>query len=471
MEGEKTQNSLFTDLTNPSKSSSNKAFDENEDIHQPTEVESLCVNCGENGVTTLLLAKIPHYREVILSSFSCELCGFKNNNIQSGGAVQDQGIIYKVKIRENVDLSRQVVRSEYATVTIPEIDLEIPPGSNGAVTTIEGILKRTVEGLMQDQPVRVHMDPDGAAQIEDYVNKIETQLLSLNSNFHLIIKDPSGNSYVENPQAPKPDPFTEVQQYFRSVEENRQLCIYEDNDTDEKLQKSENNERDSTENATEHQKPIDLENEVLTFPTNCPECNAPCTTNMKVTKIPFFKEVVIMATMCDACGHKTNEVKSGGGIEATGTKITLKVSGTFDLNRDVLKSETASIEIPEIEFEMGSHAIGGKFTTLEGLLESVLEKIENNPMASFGALPGDSATNETRVKMDEFKGKLKDMIGGNQNFTFILDDPAGNSYLQNIYAPDDDPEMIIEKYERTFDQNEDLGLNDMKVVNYGEEKL
>ena len=96
MEGEKTQNSLFTDLTNPSKSSSNKAFDENEDIHQPTEVESLCVNCGENGVTTLLLAKIPHYREVILSSFSCELCGFKNNNIQSGGAVQDQGIIYKV---------------------------------------------------------------------------------------------------------------------------------------------------------------------------------------------------------------------------------------------------------------------------------------------------------------------------------------------------------------------------------------
>lgn len=96
MEGEKTQNSLFTDLTNSSKSNSNKPFDENEDIHQPTEVESLCVNCGENGVTTLLLAKIPHYREVILSSFACELCGFKNNNIQSGGAVQDQGIIYKV---------------------------------------------------------------------------------------------------------------------------------------------------------------------------------------------------------------------------------------------------------------------------------------------------------------------------------------------------------------------------------------
>ena len=80
---------------------------------------------------------------------------------------------------------------------------------------------------MQDQPVRKHMDPEGAAQIEEYVNKIKNQLLSLSSMFHLTIKDPSGNSYVENPQAPKADPFTDVQQYVRSIDENRQLCIYE----------------------------------------------------------------------------------------------------------------------------------------------------------------------------------------------------------------------------------------------------
>merc|ERR1711963_232700 len=470
MEEIENKSNLFQDLTNTNNCNSTKVIDDNEEIHQPTEVESLCVNCGENGVTTLLLAKIPHYREVILSSFHCEICGFRNNNIQSGGAIQDQGIQYKVNVRENEDLSRQVVRSEHATVMIPEIDLEIPPGTSGTVTTIEGILKRTVDGLMQDQPVRIHMDPEGAAQIEEYVNKIENQLMCLKSTFHLVIKDPSGNSYIENPHAPKPDPFTEVQQFKRSVEENHQLCIYEENETNAKLRNSEGIEVKREENS-EKETPIDLENEVLTFATNCPDCNAPSSTNMKVTKIPFFKEVVIMATMCDACGHKTNEVKSGGGIEQTGTKITLKVTGSFDLSRDVLKSETASIEIPDIEFEMGSHAIGGRFTTLEGLLENVLEKIENNPMASFGALPGDSAKSETKEKMDEFKRKLKEMISGNKTFTFILDDPAGNSYLQNLYAPDDDPEMIIEKYERTFDQNEDLGLNDMKVENYGEQNL
>lgn len=60
-------------------------------------------------------------------------------------------------------------------------------------------------------------------------------------------------------------------------------------------------------------------------------------------------------------------------------------------------------------------------------------------------------------------------------FTLILDDPVSNSYLQNLYAPDADPNMTIEEYERSFEQNEELGLNDMVVEGYeakeGEEKV
>lgn len=54
-------------------------------------------------------------------------------------------------------------------------------------------------------------------------------------------------------------------------------------------------------------------------------------------------------------------------------------------------------------------------------------------------------------------------------FTFILDDPLANSHLQNIYAPDPDPNMTVELYDRTFEQNEELGLNDIKVENYNAE--
>ena len=374
-------------------------------------------------------------------------------------------------MKEKEDLSRQVVRSEHATVSIPEIDLEIPHGSSGTVTTVEGILTRTIEGLTQDQPVRRHTDPEGAAQIDEYVTNIEEQFLSLKSSFHLIITDPSGNSFVENPNAPKQDPLIEITHYKRSKEENHRLCIYEQNELVQDHENVDKREAPIEPEGDSNENGIDLENEVLTFPTNCPDCNAPATTKMKITQIPYFKEVVIMATTCDSCGHKTNEVKSGGGIESKGTKMTLTVTNSFDLNRDILKSETASLEIPELEFEMGSHAIGGRFTTLEGLLENALEKIENNSMAAMGALPGDSATTNTNSVMEKFKQNLKQMIDGKQTFTFILDDPAGNSYVQNLYAPDDDPELKIVKYERTFDQNEELGLNDMKVEGYGEEQI
>lgn len=51
-------------------------------------------------------------------------------------------------------------------------------------------------------------------------------------------------------------------------------------------------------------------------------------------------------------------------------------------------------------------------------------------------------------------------------FTLILDDPLANSYLQNLYAPDPDPNMEIVAYDRSWDQNEELGLNDIKVEGY-----
>jgi zinc finger protein len=62
-------------------------------------------------------------------------------------------------------------------------------------------------------------------------------------------------------------------------------------------------------------------------------------TNMKVTNIPHFKEVINMATNCDACGHRTNEVMMAvvRGIKDKGVKIDVKVRSSADFSRDVLK--------------------------------------------------------------------------------------------------------------------------------------
>ncbi|KAL4608704.1 zinc finger protein ZPR1 [Arapaima gigas] len=422
-----------------------------DDEVQPTEIESLCMNCYKNGSTRLLLTKIPFFKEIIISSFTCSHCNWSNTEIQSAGRIQEQGIRYTLKVRSKQDMNREVVKADSAITRIPELDFEIPAYTQkGSLSTIEGLIDRAVVGLEQDQPVRKAVDPGVAAKIDEFMEKLK-KLKDVESEFTLVIDDPSGNSFVENPFAPQKDEALTVTHYKRTAEQNTQLGLKENVAEDE--EETPGNDIET------------LRSEVLVFNTNCPECNAPASTNMKLVQIPHFKEVIIMATNCDSCGHRTNEVKSGGATEELGTRITLHLTDPSDMSRDLLKSETCSVLIPELEFELGMAALGGKFTTLEGLLKDIKELIvSKNPFTC-----GDSSTPERAEKLEIFGKKMDMIIAGQMEAHIILDDPAGNSYLQNVYAPDPDPEMKVEKYKRTFEQNEDLGLNDMKTEGYQED--
>ena len=52
------------------------------------------------GVTKLLLTKIPLFREVILMSFHCPHCNYSNNEIQPGGPTQDRGVRYVLNLSQ-----------------------------------------------------------------------------------------------------------------------------------------------------------------------------------------------------------------------------------------------------------------------------------------------------------------------------------------------------------------------------------
>ncbi|KAM9250303.1 LOW QUALITY PROTEIN: zinc finger protein ZPR1-like [Cariama cristata] len=415
---------------------------------RPAEIESLCMNCFRNEVTRLLLTRIPFFKEIIVSSFACHSCSRSNTEIQSAGRIQEQGVRYTLAVTSRQDMSREVVKTDCATARIPELDFEIPAFTQkGVLTTIEGIIERAVAGLEQDQPIHRVTDKEVASKIGEFIGKLK-QLKEVHSSFTFIIDDPSGNSFVENPHTLQKDDALVVAHYRRRTPQQAAMLGLEGEELDEKP-------ADSAE---------DLRNEVLQFNTNCPECNAPANTNVKLVQIPHFKEVIIMATNCNSCGHRTNEVKSGGAIEPQGTRITLGITDPSDMTRDILKSETCSVEIPELEFELGMGALGGKFTTLEGLLKDIRDLVERNPFTL-----GDSSTPSKTEKLQEFIGKLHEIIEGKAKAHFIVDDPAGNSYLQNVYAPEEDPELKVERYERTFEQNEDLGLNDMKTEGYDSE--
>ena len=62
-------------------------------------------------------------------SFECGHCGFKNNEIHPGGTVAEKGVRITLTIQSECDLNRQVVKSDYTSVKIVELDFEIPAQS------------------------------------------------------------------------------------------------------------------------------------------------------------------------------------------------------------------------------------------------------------------------------------------------------------------------------------------------------
>jgi zinc finger protein len=82
----------------------------------------------------------------------------------------------------------------------------------------------------------------------------------------------------------------------------------------------------------------------------------------------------------------------------------------------------------------------------------------------------DSNDAEAKNSMDNFLPRLDDALCNRIQVTLYLeDDPAGNNYVQALTddgTPDDG--LTVETYHRSHDQNEDLGINNMKTENYEE---
>lgn len=58
-------------------------------------------------------------------------------------------------------------------------------------------------------------------------------------------------------------------------------------------------------------------------------------------------------------------------MSALGKEIVLEIATEDDIRRDLFKSETCSLRIPDIDFELDFGTLGGVYTTVEGLFEKV----------------------------------------------------------------------------------------------------
>ncbi|GAB7362721.1 hypothetical protein MBLNU230_g3027t1 [Neophaeotheca triangularis] len=478
---------LFEDMGRKVEGMGGLADGESSEPKVVDEVESLCMNCHADGTTRLLLTKIPYFREIIITSFYCQECHFKNSEIQSAGSIQEKGAKYALRIENDRDLQRQVVKTDHCVFRIEDIDLEVPSG-RGQYTNVEGIISTVKEDLESQQAERMRQMPEIGAQVAAVIRKLADMLEGRSFPFAVSADDMTGNSWIE------PQPNDGVgkwakSEYNRTPAQNSTLGLGEEaeqvaseapetNIRPEYHSANLTGGREAPATGAEMPSNVDqediVENQVYSFPATCPGCTRPCTTNMKMVNIPYFKQVVLMSTVCHDCGYRSNEVKTGGEVPEKGRKITLHVENSEDLARDVLKSESAALHCPELQLRVEPGTLGGRFTTAEGLLTQIRRDLRAQ---AFGLEDGDAEVEragdgmapESKRTWEEFFGGLTEAIEGKRKFTIVLEDPLASSYIQSFTAPAPDPQIEIEDYERSEQEMEDLGLNDMKTEGYEED--
>lgn len=128
------------------------------------------------------------------------------------------------------DLNRGVIKSDKATVSIPSLEFEIPPGTQaGVYTTVEGVITKCCDdlaavshhsapcrvfaihsGCVQGQDGRREVSQELHDQVDAFITKLRGLVDPANMPYKLVLDDPSGNSFVENPVAPKVFPVVFV---------------------------------------------------------------------------------------------------------------------------------------------------------------------------------------------------------------------------------------------------------------------
>ncbi|OQD58612.1 hypothetical protein MBBAR_11c00050 [Methanobrevibacter arboriphilus JCM 13429 = DSM 1125] len=160
-------------------------------------MEKMVIDCpvckGEKTAeSTTKKEKIPHFGDILESTLICNACGYKHNDVIC--LEQKDPVKYTLTIKSS-NLSSRVVKSQSATVSIPELGLKVEPGpkSLGYVSNVEGVIFRFEEGVKK--ALKIFDDDESQKNGLKILEKLS--LLSKGDiDATLIIEDPFGQSKI-----------------------------------------------------------------------------------------------------------------------------------------------------------------------------------------------------------------------------------------------------------------------------------
>jgi C4-type Zn-finger protein len=153
----------------------------------------------------------------------------------------------------------------------------------------------------------------------------------------------------------------------------------------------------------------------------CADCEGP--RYLAQCEIPTRGSIPKLSLFSSSCPHcKSQQVKVSVGEASSSHKamrMAVSVSRLADLERDVVKSEFARVEIPEMGLELSQGTLGGRYTTIRGLIDAIVEDISNSSLGFSGS----------QGKLDAYLENLQNLTEANEPLTLIILDEKGRSFV------------------------------------------
>eukprot|EP00049_Salpingoeca_infusionum_P010180 m.172057 g.172057 ORF g.172057 m.172057 type:complete len:214 (-) comp14569_c0_seq3:2058-2699(-) len=175
----------------------------------------------------------------------------------------------------------------------------------------------------------------------------------------------------------------------------------------------------------------DISTKLISIPTVCPTCSADVTGVVMHVDMPEFAGKLLNQVKCPYCGFVKTDVVSKDIMTDMGRKFTLKLCAESSWKtRNIMKSSTATVTIPEVGLE-GATTAGGTFTTVEELLLNIREEVGRCPSFPEGM---DAA--EGMAGILDFVTKLNEVLDETMDATLIIEDPNESCFIERIGKDD-----------------------------------
>lgn len=179
-------------------------------------------------------------------------------------------------------------------------------------------------------------------------------------------------------------------------------------------------------------------NEEVEFSFKCPSCEKGKIKILKtVYDVPDGDKMILIKFECTTCNFTNNDIIPLTANNNPG-KMTLRVSNEKDLKSKIYRSPVGRLEIPELELfvEPGPNA-DFYYTNVEG----ILFRFENAVSIYRKNLEKDD---DEIDEIDEILQDIHKALKGDFNFTLIITDTGGGSYI----IPEDESKYSFEKFEK-----------------------